>query len=81
MDSKFCLEELLCYEKNLIEIYVHATIESSNNSVYKTFYNNLSDSLELQHCIYKLMEQLGYYKVDNVTKKVLDESRKKLLKK
>lgn len=81
MEQQLFLEELLCYEKNICDIYLHGTIESTNKKIYDVFSKNLFDSLELQHSIYKLMEELKYYDVCNVESKVLNKAKNKLLSK
>lgn len=64
MDDKILLEELLCYEKNLCDIYMHGTIESSNENMFNQFLENLNETLNNQHEVYKIMEKEGYYKIE-----------------
>lgn len=77
MDDKMLLEELLCYEKNLCDIYLHATIESSNESMFDAYKKCLEDSLESQHKIYKLMENAGFYTVEQVEDKKIKKAQQK----
>lgn len=79
MDDKMLLEELLCYEKNLVDIYMHASVESSNKKLYETYKKNLDDTLESQHCVYKTMEDAGFYSVDEAPEKNVKKAVQKLI--
>ena len=68
MNDKMLLEELLCYEKNLCDIYMHATIESSNDFMFDNFIENLEQTLNNQHMVYKIMENANYYQVEKAKK-------------
>lgn len=77
MDDKMLLEELLCYEKNLCDIYLHATIESSNEEMFDSFKKALNDTLKIQHDVYKMMENAGFYKVEQAEEKNILKAQKK----
>lgn len=80
MNDKMMLEELLCYEKNLCDIYLHATIESSNENIFETFKKSLEDTLKTQHNVYKILETKGYYKVTQAEEKNIIKAQKKFCK-
>lgn len=72
MKDKFYLESLLTECKALCNLLFTATTESSNIDVHQKFQTGLNVCLEWQSAIYKQMEQLGYYKVENVSKQVIN---------
>lgn len=77
MDDKMLLEELLCYEKNLCDIYMHASIESSNDNIFNDYLKSLDDTLKAQHSIYKILENEGYYTVSQAEEKNIKKAQKK----
>ena len=77
MDDKMLLEELLCYEKNLCDIYMHATIESSNDNIFETFKKLLDETLNAQHDTYKILKNEGYYTVCPAEEKNIKKAQKK----
>ena len=77
MDDKMLLEELLCYEKNLCDIYMHASIESSNDSIFNDFKKSLDETLKAQHDVYKILENEGYYTVSQAEEKNIKKAQKK----
>ena len=77
MDDKMLLEELLCYEKNLCDIYMHASIEASNDDIFNDFSKSLNDALKAQHDVYKILETEGYYTVSQSEEKNIKKAQKK----
>ena len=77
MNDKMLLEELLCYEKNLCDIYLHASIESSNENMFEAYQKALGDTLKVQHDVYKIMENAGFYAVEEAEAKNIKKARKK----
>lgn len=77
MDDKMLLEELLCYEKNLCDIYMHAAIESSNDNIFNDFKKSLDEALKAQHDVYKILETEGYYTVSKAEEKNIKKAQKK----
>ena len=77
MDDKMLLEELLCYEKNLCDIYLHASIESSNENIFDIYRKSLDETLKIQHQVYKMMENAGFYTVEQVENKNVKKAQQK----
>lgn len=60
MEEKLMISNVLTLTKNLCDILLHGTIESSNNHVI--IRDVLNDYLGLQSEIYNIMVQEGWYK-------------------
>lgn len=66
MDNKLCMENYLLILKSTVEVYVHGTLESSNNDVRELLKNNLNEILRSQANTYDKMTSYGWYTVNNV---------------
>ena len=75
MEDKFYLESLLTECKALCNLLFAATTESSNVEVHQKFQTGLNVCLEWQNAIFKHMEQMGYYKQENVEKQVINKEQ------
>lgn len=65
MDDKNLMENLLCLEKGVCDLYLHGTIESSTPKVHQTFSTALNSALGLQDEIYTQMSNKGWYTTEN----------------
>lgn len=75
MEDKFYLESLLTECKALCNLLFAATTESSNIEIHQKFQTGLNVCLEWQNAIFKHMEQMGYYKQENVEKQVINKEQ------
>lgn len=75
MEDKFYLESLLTECKALCNLLFAATTESSNVEVHQKFQTGLNVCLEWQNAIFKHMEQMGYYKQENVEKQAINKEQ------
>ena len=66
MNDKLLLENYLLILKSTVEVYVHGTLESSNNSVRVVLKNSLNKIMTCQANTYDLMSQNGWYQTENV---------------
>lgn len=64
--DKDLFENLLTLDKNLCTLLLHGTLEAANDEVYNAFKDSLFEALDVQHAIYKAMEQQSFYQVENV---------------
>ncbi len=65
MEEKLIMGNVLTLTKGLCEMLTHATIESPNNC--EVFNKVLDGYLDLQHKIYKFMEDQGWYNTEETT--------------
>lgn len=77
MSDKEILTNVLTLTKNLNTLLLHATLESSTEDVFEVFSDALNEAKELQHAIYKCMENVGFYQVDAVNSTQLSEVQNK----
>lgn len=75
MNDKFYLESLLTESKALANLLFAATTESSNEEIHQKFQTGLNVCLEWQFAIYKHMEQMGYYKQEQVQKQDISKEQ------
>ena len=67
MTDKLILDNYLLVLKSDVEVFVHGTLESSNDDVRNVLNNALDTILKLQANTYDKMCEYGYYKVCNIT--------------
>ena len=73
MNDELCMNNYLLILKSTVEVYVHGTLESSNENVRKLLKENLSEILTSQANTYDEMVKYGWYKVNNVeSSKIMD---------
>ena len=77
MNDKLIMELYLMLLKSTVEVYVHGTLESSNESVRKHLKNGLNTILDNQENNYELISNKGWYNVKNIKeneiKKIYDK--------
>lgn len=66
MNNELILENYLLLLKSTTEVYVHGTLESSNQEVRSTLKDTLNEILTSQANTYDLMTKNGWYSVNNV---------------
>ena len=66
MNDKLVMENYLLVLKSTVEVYVHGTLESSNEDVRNTLKESLKDILSSQANTYGEMTKYGWYKINNV---------------
>lgn len=80
MNNELCLNNYLMLLKGVVEVYIHGTLESSNEEVREALKTSLNDILSSQANTYDLMTEYGYYDVNNVKDSDIDKTLKKLEK-
>ena len=78
MNDKLLIENYLLVLKSTTEVYIHGTLESSNESVRTVLKNGLEQILSSQRDTYNLMVENGWYNINNVKKNVINETLTKL---
>lgn len=81
MDNNIVMENYLLVLKSTVEVFVHGTLESSNNDVRKNLKDSLNDILKSQADTYDLMTEYGWYKVNNIKSKDIQKTLSILEKK
>lgn len=78
MNDQIIMENYLLVLKSTVEVYVHGTLESSNNKVRTLLKSNLSDIMTSQADTYDLMTKYGWYTINNVETTKIQETLNKL---
>ena len=78
MNDKLIMENYLLILKSTIEVYVHGTLESSNEKVRKTLKYGLDETIKHQADTYDEMTNYGWYEINNVDKKTINQTLKKV---
>ena len=64
--DKLLMENYLLVLKSTVEVFVHGTLESSNEDIRLMLKNGLNKIMMSQAKTYDLMAQYGWYPVNNV---------------
>ena len=78
--NKLAFENYLLVLKSTVEVYVHGTLESSNNDVKDLLKNSLNSILDMQKETYKEMSKEGWYQTNNVDASVISQTLQKIKK-
>ena len=77
MDNKLIFENYLLVLKSTVEVYVHGTLESSNETVRKHLKSGLDEIMQMQADTYDLMAQNNWYQINNIdSNKILNTLNK-----
>ena len=66
MNDQILMDNYLLILKSTIEVYVHGTLESSNNDIRNLLKQGLISTLTHQANTYDEMTKYGWYTVNNV---------------
>ena len=80
MSDFLLMDNYLMILKSTIEVYIHGTLESSNEDIRKLLKLGLDETLTHQSRTYDKMKEYNWYKVDNVSNKNICKVFKKLTK-
>ena len=78
MNDELRMNNYLLILKSTVEVYVHGTLESSNNDVRNILKENLNDILTSQENTYNKMVSYGWYPVNNVEIKEITKTLNKV---
>ena len=74
MNDKLLMENYLLILKSTVEVYVHGTLESSNENVRLILKKCLDETMKHQANTYDLMKNNGWYNVSNVSCKEINKT-------
>lgn len=78
MDNNLIMENYLLVLKSTVEVFVHGTLESSNNDIRELLKSSLSEIMTSQANTYELMTKFGWYQVNNVDNSTISQTLNKL---
>ena len=74
MNDQLLMDNYLLILKSTIEVYVHGTLESSNQDIRELLKQCLEDTLSHQANTYDEMTKYGWYNIKNVEKTQIKET-------
>ena len=78
MSDKLLMENYLLVLKSTIEVYVHGTLESSNECIRKVLKKGLDETLLHQANTYDEMTDYGWYITNNIDSKEINKVLSKI---
>ena len=80
MNDQLLIENYLLILKSNMEVYVHGTLESVNEDVRNSIHLSMEDTLDSQNNTFHLMNEYGFYSIENIDVKSIKKAYKKLEK-
>lgn len=80
MNDQLIMDNYLLILKSTVEVYVHGTLESSNDDVKSVLKNGLDQTLDHQKDTYNIMVDNGWYKVENIKTSTINQTLNKIYK-
>lgn len=74
MLDQIIMENYLLVLKSTVEVFVHGTLESSNQDIRETLKEGLNEIMKHQADTYDEMTKYGWYKVNNVEKTTINQT-------
>jgi spore coat protein CotF len=78
MNDQIRMDNYLLILKSTVEVYVHGTLESSNQDIRSLLKNCLNDTMSSQARTYDEMTKYGWYKVNNVESTTINQTLNKV---
>ena len=73
MNDQLIFNNYLLLLKSTVEVYVHGTLESSNDEVRDLLKEMLDNTMSMQKDVYLLMVDNGWYQYTNVDNKKIEK--------
>ena len=78
MNDQLLMDNYLLILKSTVEVFVHGTLESSNEDIRESLKSSLDDIMSCQARTYDEMTKYGWYKVNNVNTSVINDTLNKI---
>lgn len=80
MSDQLLMENYLLVLKSTVEVYVHGTLESSNDDIRNILKESLNKTMTHQANTYDEMTKFGWYTVQNVETSQIKQTLSKISK-
>ena len=80
MNDQILLDNYLLLLKSTVEVYVHGTLESSNENIRELLKKCLNNTLSRQSTTYDKMTEYGWYTTENISSKNIQKVYDKITK-
>lgn len=77
-NDKLIMDNYLLVLKSTVEVYVHGTLESSNEESREILKKGLDETMKSQANTYDKMTEYGWYSISNVETKEIAKTLKKV---
>ena len=78
MNDQLLMDNYLLILKSTMEVYVHGTLESSNEDIRQLLKEGLNNTQTNQANTYDEMSKYGWYNIKNVEKTTIKETLSKI---
>lgn len=78
MNDQLLMDNYLLILKSTVEVYVHGTLESSNQDVREALKAGLDNTMNHQADTYDLMTTYGWYTISNVKESQIKQTLNKV---
>ena len=78
MNDQLLMDNYLLILKSTVEVYVHGTLESSNEDVRNLLKKSLNEIMNYQAETYDKMTNYGWYEIENIESDVISQTLNKL---
>lgn len=78
MNDKLLMDNYLLILKSTVEVYVHGTLESSNEDIKSLLKEGLDETMKQQARTYDEMTKNGWYTVNNIDKQEIQKTLNKI---
>ena len=78
MDNRLIMENYLLVLKSTVEVFVHGTLESSNQDVRELLKSSLDSIMNAQANTYDEMTKYGWYSVNQVSSSIISDTLSKV---
>ena len=78
MNDQLIMENYLLILKSTVEVYVHGTLESSNQDIRELLKAGLDNTMEYQADTYDEMTTFGWYEVNNIKENQIKQTYNKV---
>ncbi len=77
MTDREYMDDVLLTSKTLSNLYHSAVTESSTDEVHYSFKDVLNQSLEMQHHLFSIMQQKGWYAPEGAEQSKINQTKTK----
>ena len=78
MDNKIIMENYLLVLKSTVEVFIHGTLESSNQNIRDLLKHGLDEIISSQANTYDEMTKYGWYTINNVDTTTIEQTLNKV---
>ena len=78
MDDRLIFDNYLLVLKSTVEVFVHGTLESSNQDIREVLKAGLDNTMTHQADTYDLMTSYGWYDINNVKESQIKQTYNKI---